>query len=66
MYHDVVCPVCGKEYSGYPALSRKDNKTLICPECGQREVLMSIGIVDKNDQNHVIALSEGGENGDGC
>lgn len=24
------CPKCGKYYIGYPALSRKDNKTEIC------------------------------------
>ena len=34
-----TCPVCGKEYTGYPALSRKDNKTLICPDCGLQEAL---------------------------
>ena len=34
-----ICPVCGREYDGYPALSRKDNKTEICPDCGLREAL---------------------------
>ena len=33
-----ICPVCKKVYTGYPATSRKDNKTLICTECGMREV----------------------------
>ena len=33
------CPMCHKEYYDYPALSRKDNKTEICPECGMREAL---------------------------
>lgn len=33
------CPKCGKYYLDYPALSRKDNKTKICPECGAREAL---------------------------
>lgn len=33
------CPKCHKQYSGYPALSRVDNKTEICPECGQLEAL---------------------------
>ena len=27
-----VCPKCGKAYYGYPALSRLDNTTLICPD----------------------------------
>ena len=34
------CPKCGKYYVGYPALSRKDNKTKICPECGLKEAIV--------------------------
>lgn len=34
-----ICPICGKEYEEYPALSRKDNHTEICSECGQQEAL---------------------------
>ena len=34
-----VCPICHQEYSQYPALSRRDNKTEICPDCGVREAL---------------------------
>ena len=34
-----VCPMCGKEYSGYPAISRTDNRTEICSECGEEEAL---------------------------
>lgn len=33
------CPKCGKEFTEYPALSREDNATEICPECGVREAL---------------------------
>ena len=33
------CTRCGKNYCGYPALSRKDNKTEICSECGIEEAL---------------------------
>lgn len=36
------CPNCGRVYSGYPALSRKDNKTEICPDCGIAEALESL------------------------
>ena len=32
-----TCPKCGKRYDGYPALSRRDNKTWICSECGLKE-----------------------------
>lgn len=34
-----ICPKCGYEYTGRPALSRKDNRTEICPDCGMREAL---------------------------
>lgn len=34
-----ICPRCGKEYEGYPALSRKDNKTKICSQCGTMEAI---------------------------
>ena len=33
------CPKCGKYYVGCPALSREDNKTEICLECGILEAL---------------------------
>lgn len=34
-----VCPLCEKELGEYPALSRKDNKTEICSNCGMLEAL---------------------------
>ena len=49
-----VCPKCGQLYKGRPALSREDNKTLICPDCGVREALESIG-VDVNEQEDILA-----------
>lgn len=33
-----ICSSCKKVYTGYPATSRKDNKTLICSECAMKEV----------------------------
>lgn len=39
-----ICPRCGKTYAEHPALSRTDNETLICPDCGTREALESIGV----------------------
>ena len=33
------CLKCGKYYVGYPALSREDNKTEICSECGMKEAV---------------------------
>ena len=34
-----ICPICGREYTDYPALSRRDNTTEICPACGVDEAL---------------------------
>lgn len=48
-----VCPRCGNTYAAPPALSRKDNETLICPDCGTREALESIG-VNKAEQEQIL------------
>ena len=45
--HERICPICGKKYSAFPALSRTDNETLICPDCGTRQALDSLGISDE-------------------
>lgn len=39
-----ICPKCGKAYTAPSALSRGDNKTYICPDCGTREALSSMGV----------------------
>ena len=49
-----VCPRCGQVYREHPALSRLDNETLICPDCGTREALDSIG-VKPEEQEQIIA-----------
>lgn len=48
-----VCPLCGRTYHGVPALSRTDNETLICSDCGTRQALQSIG-VDADEQEQII------------
>ena len=48
-----TCPFCGAVYKGRPALSRKDNKTHICPDCGTREALTAMGI-SKEEQDKII------------
>ena len=53
-----VCPMCGKEYSDRPAISRADNKTPICPDCGTREALESIGI-DTAEQDKILRAIHG-------
>ena len=50
-----VCPLCGKTYGEAPALSRTDNETLICPDCGTRQALESIGI-DAEEREKIISI----------
>ena len=49
-----VCPRCGHSYCEPPALSREDNKTLICPDCGTREALDTLGI-EFEEQEQILA-----------
>jgi len=48
-----VCPRCGKTYTGHPALSRADNETAICADCGIVEALESIG-VSEEEQKRIL------------
>lgn len=50
-----VCPLCGKTYIEPPALSRTDNETLICPDCGTRQALESIGICTE-EQDKILSI----------
>lgn len=50
-----ICPLCGAEYHGVPALSRNDNETKICPDCGTRQSLESIGI-STEEQEKIISI----------
>lgn len=34
-----ICARCKKYIQGYPAISRRDNKTEICSKCGNLEAL---------------------------
>ena len=49
------CPLCGQTYGEAPALSRTDNETLICPDCGTRQALESIG-VSAEEQEKILAI----------
>lgn len=53
MKSEKICPICGKSYTGEPALSRKDNDTLICPDCGIMEALASLGIA-QDEQEQIL------------
>ena len=36
----IKCPLCHRSYQeGFHALSRRDNETHICPDCGTREAM---------------------------
>nr|DAH06910.1 MAG TPA: zinc-ribbon domain protein [Caudoviricetes sp.] len=49
------CPKCNEMYCGVSVLSRIDNTTLICPDCGTREALESIGIGEE-EQNEIVEI----------
>ncbi len=49
-----ICPRCGKMYAGRPAMAR-DNSGPICPDCGTREALASIG-VDALEQKRILDI----------
>lgn len=52
-----VCPICKKPIIGYPAISRKDNKTEICSSCGRKEAMEAF-----TKHMHEIARGEIDEN----
>lgn len=47
-----ICPKCGQVFQGHPAISRENSEMLICPDCGTREALESIGV--KADEQEKI------------
>lgn len=55
-----ICPVCGEAYNEPPALSRADNKMLVCPDCGLREAMRAAGISDEEQTKVLKAVHERG------
>ena len=53
-----LCPLCGRLYGEPPALSRTDNETFICPDCGTRQALESIG-VEPAEREQILAIIHG-------
>lgn len=49
-----VCPKCGQTYTARPATSRVDGSP-ICPDCGMREALESIG-VGREEQDKILGI----------
>ena len=50
-----VCPICGKAYTGRPALDRRDSATDICPDCGAVQSMQALNMPDE-DIAHVLDL----------
>lgn len=50
-----TCPKCSKTYTGRPAISRDDNMTAICPDCGIRESLQSLSVYGK-EQEKILSI----------
>jgi len=50
-----ICPKCRCVYTEVSALSRIDNKTLICPDCGIREALETLGI-SSEEKEKIISI----------
>ena len=65
--HDMIfvrtCPQCGKQYAEHPAISRADNKTLICSDCGTREALAGLGISVREQEDILRTIHNCRNNG---
>lgn len=53
--HLRICPLCGQAYTGYPAISRTDNETQICSDCGSRQALEALGISEA-EREKIISI----------
>lgn len=53
---DSECPCCGGSLTAHPALSRRDNKTAICPACGVREAMEDAAGITPLSDNRVRAF----------
>ena len=51
---NMKCPKCGKETEWLRALSRVDNKTMICDECGTKEALDAAGLTEGSSVRNAI------------
>lgn len=49
-----ICARCGKAITGYPAISRKDNRTEICSNCGTLEALEDFIKYEEKKKNGYI------------
>lgn len=56
-----TCPVCGRRFDRLLAVSRKDNETMICDECGTREALDSLprGALTPQERTKIAVAATG-------
>lgn len=56
-----ICPECGRSFNRLRALSRTDNKTMICDECGTVEALESLphGILTPQERTRIAVMVSG-------
>lgn len=56
-----ICPECGRSFNRLRALSRTDNKTMICDECGTVEALESLphGILTPQERTRIDVMVSG-------
>jgi|OM-RGC.v1.029712485 transcription elongation factor Elf1 len=61
MIKSFICPKCNKETNDYPALSRVDNKTKICTNCGTMEAIEAYkNHLKDNDESLTFEICECG------
>ena len=56
------CPKCGRGVKRLLAVSRMDNKTMVCDECGIREALedsVSCGALTPQEYAEIVAVAMG-------
>ena len=54
-----VCPLCGEAYGSLPAISRTDNETQICPDCGSRQALEALGVSEVEREKIISIINRG-------
>lgn len=56
-----ICPKCGRSFERLLALSRTDNETMICDECGTMEALDSLphGVLTPQERTQIAVAATG-------
>lgn len=51
---NMICPKCNRDFPRLLALSRTDNETMICDECGTKEALDAVGFTEGSPDREAI------------